>query len=62
VTQSRDPFEHRAEPGEISVKIMWTDAAADHLQKGKLFRQKTEEPRGNITKQLENVAKRTATV
>jgi len=44
------------------VKIMWTDAAADHLEKGKLFRQKTEEPRGNSTKQLENVTKRTAKV
>ncbi len=40
---------------------MWTDAADDHLEKGKLFRQKTEEPRGNITKQIEKAAKRTAT-
>ncbi len=42
---------------------MWTDAAADHLEKGKLFRQKTEEAtteRDNITKQIESTAKRTA--
>jgi hypothetical protein len=42
---------------------MWTDAAADNLEKGKLFRQKTEEAtteRDNITKQIESTAKRTA--
>ncbi len=40
---------------------MWTDAA-DHLEKGKLFRQKREEPRRNVTKQTEKAAKRTATM